>query len=650
LTRKAVIIGLDSAVPELISRFAEDGTLPNMRTLMDEGVFGEGFCAYPSLTGTNWTSIVCGTWPGTQGTSHMWTHLPGEPLDRVRSSFLSTTSRCEPLWQTGERAGKRSILMKYPCTVPPTIGKGIQVEGTGSPWHGLNPFEIAPCMCFSNRSYPRAQRVELRRASGWSGLPESRSPLLEGLIEVRSKSADSRRAYHILLIDSEGRGYDRMIISASKDADEAAARLSVGQWSEWLREDFDARIPLYIKYREGSRVVYEDAPAARHTGTFRFKLVELAPDGGGFRLYQSQVFPTTGFTWPEPIAGELLEHVGPFQEHIGPNAVFNNWIDDETFLEELEYQARWLGRATGRLMSRHRWDLCFLQWHGFNHAEHTFWGGIDPVSPWYSEENAPRYWACFRRFYGAADGMIGDILEHADEETLVVVTADHGHIPYVHGAAMVGNALINAGLLAYKRDSKGEPVVDWSRTRAYPLEAHIYVNLKGRDPDGVVEPGEYDDVCNKVIAALHGIRDPDGNSPIALALRRGDAEMIGLYGERVGDIVYADSAGYISLLEPTEDLEEFRFVRGAVSVTDDWGERAGPIPANTSIHGSSLPSSRLGLGSIRVPLIMRGPGVKEGHVMRGRFRLIDIAPTVSHILGMPPPAHCEGSIILEALS
>lgn len=646
-----MIIGLDSAVPELMKKFAEDGTLPNMRRLMDEGVFGEGFCTHPSLTGTNWTSIVCGTWPGTQGTSHMWTHLPGEPLNRVRSSFLSTTSRCEALWETGEKVGKRSILMKYPCTVPPTIKKGIQVEGTGAPWYGLNPFEIAPCMCFSNQTYPKAQKVDLKRAMGWSNVPESHSEPLEGLIEVRSKTADSEHVFSVLLIDSEGAGYDRMVLSRSKDADGSVARLSVGEWSDWLRENFDARIPLYIKYREDSRIVYEETPVKRYTGTFRFKLIELAPDGGSFRLYQSQIFPTSGFTWPESISKELLDNVGPFQEHIGPTADFNNWIDDETFLEELEYQARWLGRATSYLMSRCEWDLCFLQWHGFNHAEHTFWGGIDPISPWYDESNAPRYWEYFRRFYRAADRMIGDIVKHADDETLVIVTADHGHIPYVHGAAMIGNTLIKAGLMTYERDAEGRTIVDWSRTRAYPLPVHIYVNLKGRDPDGIVEPGdEYDEVCNKVISALYGIRDPEGNCPFAFALKKDDAEMIGLYGDRVGDVVYGDAAGYISLLEPTENLEEFKFVRGAISSTDDWGDRAGPIPANTSIHGSNIPSTRLGLGSIRVPLIMRGPGVKKGYVMRSRFRLIDIAPTVSHILDMPSPAQCEGSVILEALS
>jgi arylsulfatase A-like enzyme len=469
---------------------------------------------------------------------------------------------------------------------------------------------------------------------------------------VKSKSAESKRVFNILLVDSRGAGYDQVIIARSKDSANFVAKLSVGQWSDWLKDDFAAKIPLYIKYREGRRIVYEDAPIKSFTGTFRFKLVELSPDAKRFRLYQSQVFPTTGFTWPDSIGKELVDNVGPFQEHIGPNADFNNWIDDETFLQELEYQADWLGRATSYLMSHYEWDLYFLQWHGPNHAQHTFWGGIDPLSPWYKEETAPHYWDCFRRFYGAADKMIGNIVKHADDETLVIVTADHGHVPLVYGAASTTNALVKAGLLTFRKDAEGRPTVDWSKTKALPMNSvHIYVNVKGRDPDGIVNPGkEYDDVCSKIISALYGVRDPDGNCPYAFVMTKEEAEMIGLYGDRVGDVVYGLRAGYTSQLEPTENLQLFSTMKGAVSVTDDWAERAGPLPANTSIHGSNIPSGRLGLGSIRVPLIARGPCVKRGYQMRGHFRLIDIAPTVSHILDMPAPAHCEGSAILEILS
>jgi predicted AlkP superfamily phosphohydrolase/phosphomutase len=650
MAMRAMIIGLDSLVPGLIEKFAGEGVIPNMKKLIDEGTYGEGLCSFPSLTGTNWTTIVSGSWPGTLGVSHMWTHVQGEPLNRVRSSFLSHMSRSETLWKTGERIGKKSIIMKYPCTVPPDIDLGIQVEGTGSPWYGLNPFEIAPCMCFSSTPYTNAEKIELSRANDWKNLPRSQLEPFEGDIEIKCKSTGHSHRYHILIISHEGIGYDQIILSPTKDAKNLLTRLSVGEWSEWLREEFEAKIPQYIEYREDSTTEYEETPTRTYSGTFRFKLMELSPDGERIKLYQSQIFPTKGFAWPDNVSEELVDAIGPFQEHIGPNAVFNNWIDDETFLEELEYQATWLGKASRHLLEKYEWDMFFTQWHGPNHAQHTFWGGIDPISPWYDDSTSETYWGYFKRLYGAADRLVGDLMNKADEDTLIIITADHGHIPYVYGAAMVSNALMKAGLLKYNYED-GNQTIDWRETKAYPLPAHIYVNTRGRDPHGIVEPGEdFEGVKNEIISALHSIRDHEGRCPIAFALKKEDAEMIGLFGDRVGDVIYGNNAGFTSILEVTEDLEPFKFVMGDISVTDDWGEREGQLPANTSIHGSNLPSSKLGLGSIKVPLIMKGPRVREGHKTKKSFRLVDIAPTVAHILEMPFPAQCEGSIMHEILT
>ena len=90
------------------------------------------------------------------------------------------------------------------------------------------------------------------------------------------------------------------------------------------------------------------------------------------------------------------------------------------------------------------------------------------------------------------------------------------------------------------------------------------MNLKGRDPHGIVKEGEYENVCDEIISVLYGIRDPKRRCPIAFTLKRNDAEMIGLYGDRVGDVVYGVAAGYIACLDPTDDLEGSVFL-GALS-------------------------------------------------------------------------------------
>ena len=657
--KKAVLLGLDSAVPGFVERFACEGKLPSIRRLIEGGVFAEAIGAIPTLTGPNWPTIATGAWPRTHGVTDMWVHIPGEPLDRVHSGFLTTYCRAEHLWDAAERVGKRSIILKYACAVPRTVNLGVQVDGYATPWWGSNLFEICPCRCFSIQPLPGATSVRLSVAGGWSNAPRSYSKPLETTFSFSPARGKGGVTFHGLVIDSAGRGYDLLIISKSKDASELVARLSVGEWSSWLKSEFEAiqGHPVYLTQSlglldaGGGKLLptYDLKPelARRVEGAFRFKLIELSKDASSFRLYLSQVYPTRGYTYPDDVSDELLASVGPFQEHIGPYPLYSGWIDEESYLEEMSYQADWLGKAGVHLMSRHKWDLFFLQWHGCNHAQHSFWAGIDPISPWYKPSEAERYWKIFSRFYGMADRMVGRIAEGADEDTLIVVVSDHGHIPLIKGEILIANVLARAGLLSFKR-TNGSVAVDWSRTRAFPQRnVHIYVNLKDRDPDGIVEPGkEYEEVRDKIISTLYGLKDRDGNSPIYLALKREDAEMLGLGGERSGDVIYQMAAGYHG--DPstvTVDLEPFSYGKtGARTMADDVGLARKP----TSVHGQHLSTTRLGLGSIRSTFIMFGPRVRRGCKLLTQVRLVDVAPTIAFALGIPVPAQSEGRVLLEA--
>jgi predicted AlkP superfamily phosphohydrolase/phosphomutase len=189
---------------------------------------------------------------------------------------------------------------------------------------------------------------------------------------------------------------------------------------------------------------------------------------------------------------------------------------------------------------------------------------------------------------------------------------------------MVRDLLVDGGLtvpvddesLAESRTLGPSPVaVDWSKTRAYAQRiCYIYVNLKGRDPHGIVEPGrEYEEVRDEIIRTLYDHTDPDtGLKPVALALKNEDARILGLYGDRIGDVVYA--------LNP-----EF------------GGE-----------HGNFLPAAGYGIGSMKGLLIMAGPGISRGAVLKRNVWLTDIVPTLCHLAELPIPGDSEGSIIHQA--
>jgi hypothetical protein len=143
---------------------------------------------------------------------------------------------------------------------------------------------------------------------------------------------------------------------------------------------------------------------------------------------------------------------------------------------------------------------------------------------------------------------------------------------------------------------------------------YIYVNLKGRDPEGIVEPNEYDRVVDQVIKALYEYTDPEtGLKPVLLALRREDARIMGLYGDRVGDVIY--------VLRP------------------EFGGQ----------HGPFLPTATYGIGGLRGLLIMAGPGFKKGVKISRNVWLTDIVPTVCYLMELPIPKDAEGGVMYQAL-
>jgi predicted AlkP superfamily phosphohydrolase/phosphomutase len=216
------------------------------------------------------------------------------------------------------------------------------------------------------------------------------------------------------------------------------------------------------------------------------------------------------------------------------------------------------------------------------------------------------------RTYRAIDRWIGLLMSRMDQDTLFVVVSDHGGTPDKYRRVTVEEALVKAGLLVYR---PGGDQVDWTRTKAVPVGlGDVFINLQGRDPDGIVAPEELAHVQRQVIDAILEYRDPQtGERPFALALTHQDAEMINVWGELAGDVVYA--------LRPEFD--------GA--------------------HGYHLPSSRLGMGAQHAVCILSGAGVKNGVHLRGQVRQVDIAPTISYLLGIDVPRDAEGGVIYEAL-
>ena len=670
--RRALVIGIDGLMPEMVERFVAEGYLPHLGRLMENGVYSPMLSSPPVDTPTNWTSLATGAWTGTHGINTFGVHFDGEHFEemhRVNPSifpdfvgrapaYINQLCRAEYIWQAAERAGKRSILVNWPGCWPPNATAAITVDGSG-PFSSVLARLSMP-QTFASSGDVAAIPLIVRRATdggvgAGSALPTLESALVisgEGALEphgsgwrpVGGETLDAALFYRLEGTASTPAGYDGVTIARA--GGQAVAELSPGGWSEWLWEEFPTRF-------------------GRVRAKFRLRLLHLSLSGHEVVLYRTAIFNVHGWAYPQSVADELIEDLfrrGQAAGQVGLLETDGAATDMHPIMplcqvrESISDQARGLALSVDYLARHYPWDLLMVQVHAPDGLNHEALNHLSPHWKRYDPGSAERAWQRFRTEYGTLDAMVGQMLAScASEETLVVVVSDHAAIPTTR-MVWVGQALVDAGLLVYREDDAGRWVPDWTRTRVvlgdHPLAENVWVNLKGRDPDGIVEPGtEYEAVREAVLHAFYALRDPEtGLCPVALALRKEDASFLGQWGNTVGDIVYYLRPGYassgaIASIGPLDPeivrRDHFRWIEAGIPSQYYAGMHG--------IHHQYLPNAVYDGCSNRAVLVMAGPGVRRGARLPVPPWTPDVVPTLAHLLGLPLPAQAEGHIIAAAL-
>lgn len=624
--KRAILIGMDGASMKLVLRMVEEGHMPNLQKQIARGVHKPMLGVFPTLTPPGWTALMTGSWPGTHKVMDFNIRKPGAPLDDWNYGINTGLCQSEYLWNTLERAGKKPILVKFEMSWPPTVKTGVQFEGTGpgvANYHQITGYHNFVAGKRMDRSIggprdpvtvdPSALQtgepidpIVLQPATDWKTLPTSALPCKEAELNLRMLHRGTphlargmtgqSKLFYIVVYASTPEGYDRVRICRSRDARDEVADLGVGEWSDWWVESF----------------VIDDEIL---DGTVRMKLITLSPSADMFELFVPQIWPTGGdYAYPNGLAQEVTERVGNFLQNPARDAL--GIIDDETYFELLEYHHSRLADIALYLAGNRNpdWDMLFVETHASDYANHFFVPQADPVSGAAIDVIA-RCRQGLARTYASIDQMIGKILKLTDDDTLIVFASDHGGTPSQYQAIDIDKVLEETGFLFYN-ENDGTRVIDWTRTRAIGLGmVNIFINLEGREPNGIVKPEDYFATQLDLISALHTYQDPHtGFYPFAMALTRDDAEMINLVGNLVGDVVYA--------LRPEFD----------------------------AAHGKHLPSSALGIGAQHSTFVMAGPGIRRGIRLQRQVRVVDIAPTLCYLLGVPMPRDVEGGVIYEALT
>lgn len=216
------------------------------------------------------------------------------------------------------------------------------------------------------------------------------------------------------------------------------------------------------------------------------------------------------YTYPEELKSEIEEHFGPFLFDV----VFRT-EDRSEVLKEIYQMTEYHFRVVDYLLDRQDWSLFWLVEIGVDRIHHAFWKFMDKNHHLYQPGNS--FESAIYDYYQFLDEKIGQLLKKIDQNTAVLVVSDHG-AKGMKGAFCVNDWLIEQGdLVISEPPARGQSVdnlkIDWKRTRAWGwggYYARIFLNVEGREPQGIIKPEDYETVRDELASRLKAIRGPRG--------------------------------------------------------------------------------------------------------------------------------------------
>lgn len=608
------------ADPEVfdVFRWAEEGRLPNLQRLMEQGAHGYSIPAFPSHTPANFATLLTGATPRGSGVADGPMHVEGHPLARPSLGGFSSSARKLPAaWSFFEDAGKRVFLLSMPGSTPPELGPGgITVRGR---WGGWGP-EL-PAVLFERRSSERERAMG--RSARLFGLGEDLTRFVEPTPASWAPSAlpglevdlgSQGVPLYGLLVDppDDGKeGYARLLLS--RDRQTRLADLGPGEWSDWLAADLSWQ--------------GVELPTSQ-----RVEVIRLGADGF-FRIRLLFDGLSRLGTDPPEVADTLRAEVGPMVDYVDsfPAQLVYYPEDKAAWLAEARQSLDWHRDAVPVIYRRYSPDVFLHNIYTPNQMLTSRWwlGHLDPRSRRHGEVGEAEraaLWEEVLAMYRGIDEALGRAMDSAPPGTLVVFSSDHGVVP-LDRVVRLNQLFAERGWLTVVNDpATGAPTVDWEHSKVVFLNAyHIYVHPEGLGGDWRRASGPaYDALRAEVQLALTSLRDGEA-APVQRVTRWEEAEAeLRLPASRVGDLLLTAQPGY----GWTESLGG----EGLIGDPEVSGYKQGLSPDNPGLW---------------TPFVLAGPGIKAGHRIAEPLHHVDQLPTLLRAMGQPIPAQVEGRVIEE---
>lgn len=628
-------------------KWAQEGKLPNLKKMMDNGAYGYSIPDFPSHTPTNFATLLTGAHPDTHGISDGAIHVEGYPLNIVPiGGFRSNSKWVSPAWTIFEKNKLDTFLLSIPGSTPPEMSKGKTVRGRWGGWGadfyainfqdstdiGAEQFFDKSDRLFYNgpkltevvTAFPEKNTIE--GVTSFSGAKEFELKGWDGIVygHIHDSTNDQKV------------NYDK--IAFSTDNKKVVSDIGEGEWSEWIpiilkwrtRDDFN----LYTPQKSDFEKKYETVDIETQV---KIRVIRLTPDGK-FRVRLLFNILNNTLSIPENVSDDLNKNIGPmvdFSDNYPPQLVYYP-EDKKTFIEEANMSLEWHKKAVSFIIKKYNPEVFIQDTYTPNQMLTSRWwtGYIDPKSKHYGEINdieREKLWNEVKDMYQKIDQILGAAMDSADKDTLIVFSSDHG-IGALDRVALLNNLFARKGWLTIKFDEERRIYdVDWNKTKVAFLEnTNIYINPNGLGGNWKRGTGaEYEKLRNEVMDAVKNLVDTDGVSPLAKITKWEDADKeFGLPQKQAGDLVIANKIGYQWTEEVTGDNEIFK------------------TPLRTGYKQGILADQE---NALHTTFAIMGPGVKKGFKIENPISNVDQLPTILKLMNLDIPEYIQGRVIQEVI-
>jgi predicted AlkP superfamily phosphohydrolase/phosphomutase len=621
--RRVVILGLDGLDHGLTEKLLADGKLPNLARLRKQGGFQSLASTLPPISPVAWSSFQTGTNPGKHNIFDFLipderTYAPKLSSVEIRSARRSIgmgplrvsfghradvrmLRKSKPFWSVLSDYGIFNCILRVPITFPPEKLRGVQLSA----------------MCVP----------DLRGTQGTFSHYTTRTPdhseKTGGEVHYVARQGDTISAD--LLGPPHPTNPELGPIKLPFDVTILApdrAELKINGVTHELRCD---------EYSDWITVTFRAGFRANVRGVCRFMLLGTAPD---FDLYATPInidpeHPAMAIGYPAVYPIYLSKRQGPFAT-LG--LAEDTWGLSEEVLADDHFvkQCTDIDREREAMffdgLEKVPQGLCVCVFDGTDRMQHMFWRYLDEQHPARPAEVPAAHRHAIEDLYARMDQVVGRTMAKCGDDELLMVISDHGFNTFRRGIDL-NRWLEENGYLVVDDARRNEPHltgVDWSRTRAFAIGlTGIFVNLKGKFEQGIVEPGaEADALRDEIADRLGKLVDPaTGQQAIKRVYQAGKVYR-GPYKDQAPDLIVGYARGY------------------RVS----WEAAVGRTSRDV-FHDNKKAWS----GDHCVdPSVVPGVLFCNRAIETENPRLLDIAPTVLDLFGIPKPDYMDGRVLAIA--